>query len=248
MEKIVVLDYGHGLPDPGACGCGLEEYKVAAELGSAVKMHLERHNVKVVLTRTGPHSLSSARDLKQNKREDLNKRVAITNTAEADLFVSFHLNSGGGTGYETLCYSIDERVRAVHDAVAEFLKDNNVKDRGIKVRTDLAVLKCKPKAVLLECLFIDNPKDMELMKNPTCFNGLAEVIAKGILTAIGIKYVPLKKSEKKEEPRMKQADAEKIIAYLQAAWKASKCPDEQKEIGRLADEVRVAAGMKKANG
>jgi N-acetylmuramoyl-L-alanine amidase len=129
MDKIVVLDYGHGLPDPGACGCGLEEYKVAAEIGSAVKMHLERHNVKVVLTRTGPHSLSSARDLKQNKREDLNKRVAVTN------------------------------------AVAEFLKSNNVKDRGIKVRTDLAVLKCKPKAVLLECIFIDNLKDMELMKS-----------------------------------------------------------------------------------
>ncbi|MED0680617.1 N-acetylmuramoyl-L-alanine amidase [Aneurinibacillus thermoaerophilus] len=244
---MVVLDYGHGLPDPGACGCGLEEYKVAAELGSAVKMHLERHNVKVVLTRMGPHSLSLARDLKQNKREDLNKRVSIANAADADLFVSFHLNSGGGSGYETLCYSIDERVRAVHDAVAEFLKDNNVKDRGMKVRTDLAVLKCKPKAVLLECLFIDNPKDMELMKNPTCFNGFAEAIAKDILTAIGIKYVPLKKSEKKGEAKMKQADAEKIIAYLQAAWKAATCPDEKKEIGRLADEVRVAAGMKKVN-
>jgi N-acetylmuramoyl-L-alanine amidase len=87
--------------------------------------------------------------------------------------------------------SIDEKVRDVHDAVVEFLKFNNVKDRGIKVRTDLAVLKCKPKAVLLECLFIDNPKDMELMKNPTCFNGLTEAIAKGILTVIGINYVSL---------------------------------------------------------
>jgi hypothetical protein len=46
---------------------------------------------------------------------------------------------------------------------------------------------------------------------------------------------------------MKQADAEKVIAYLQAAWKAARCPDEQKEVGRLADEVRAAAGMKKVN-
>ncbi|WP_231956088.1 hypothetical protein [Aneurinibacillus soli] len=41
---------------------------------------------------------------------------------------------------------------------------------------------------------------------------------------------------------MKKIDAGKVIAYLQAAWKEAK-PDEQKEIGKLADTVREAAGI-----
>lgn len=47
---------------------------------------------------------------------------------------------------------------------------------------------------------------------------------------------------------MKTEDANKIIRILQDRWNASTCQDEKKEVGRLADEVRVAAGMKKVNG
>jgi N-acetylmuramoyl-L-alanine amidase len=111
----------------------------------------------------------------------------------------------------------------------------------------LAVLKVKAKAALLECLFITNAREAALMKDTAFLTGFAEAIAQGVLVAIGVAYVPVKKEEKKEEPRMKQADAEKIIVYLQSAWKAATCPDEKKEIGRLADEVRAAAGMKKMN-
>jgi N-acetylmuramoyl-L-alanine amidase len=82
---------------------------------------------------------------------------------------------------------------------------------------------------------------------------LAEAIGKGVLAAIGIAYVSVKKPaapqpiQPKEEQLMKTEDANKIIRILQDRWNASTCQDEKKEIGRLADEVRVAAGMKKVN-
>ncbi|WP_336297941.1 hypothetical protein [Aneurinibacillus uraniidurans] len=88
------------------------------------------------------------------------------------------------------------------------------------------------------------------MKDQAFLSGLAEAIGRGVLAAIDVAYVPVKQPEQviqKEEPKMKQADAEKVIVYLQTVWKAAKSTDEQKEIGRLADEVRVAAGMKKIN-
>lgn len=52
---------------------------------------------------------------------------------------------------------------------------------------------------------------------------------------------------KEEKKLMKTEDANKIIRVLQDRWNASTCQDEKKEMGRLADEVRVAAGMKKVN-
>jgi N-acetylmuramoyl-L-alanine amidase len=175
--------------------------------------------------------------------------VAISNQSNANFYLELHMNAGGGTGYETLCYSENEQIRALHASVMDFMHPFGIRDRGIKIRTDVRVLQVKAKAALLECLFVDHPSDAAYMKDLVFLSGLAEAIGRGVLTtAIGVAYVPLKKAEKqKEEPKMKQADAEKIIAYLQAVWKAATCPDEKKEIGRLADEVRVVAGMKKVN-
>jgi N-acetylmuramoyl-L-alanine amidase len=196
---------------------------------------------------TGELSLSAATDLKQNKLEDLERRVAISNQSNANFHLELHMNAGGGTGYETLCYSENAQIRALHASVMDFMHPFGIRDRGIKVWKDVRVLQVKAKAALLECLFVDHPSDAAYMKDQAFLSGLAEAIGRGVLTAIGVAYVPVKKEEKKEEPRMKQTDAEKVITYLQAAWKAAKCPDEQKEIGRLADEVRAAAGMEKVN-
>jgi N-acetylmuramoyl-L-alanine amidase len=255
MNKIVCIDPGHGLPDPGACGNGLQEYERAFTLAQLVRNVLTRHKVTVFFTRNGEHSLSNATNLKQNKNEDLAARQRISNSKDTDFFLSLHMNCSDdpeSNGYETLCYSQNGQIEVLHNTVATFLKQKGLRDRGIKIRHDLAVLKVKAKAALLECLFISNPKEAALMKDAAFLLEFAEVIAKGVLAAIGVAYVPLSKPEaptqKEEKTLMKQADAEKVIAYLQAAWKASKCPDEQKEIGRLADEVRAAAGMRKVNG
>jgi N-acetylmuramoyl-L-alanine amidase len=250
MSKIVVIGAGHGLPDPGACGI-VQEYKVVLQLAQLVEAVLKRHGVKTVMLRTGERSLSNATDLKQNKREDLERRVAISNQSCADFHVELHMNAGGGTGYETLCYSENEQIRTLHNSVMQYLRSYGIRDRGIKIRKDVRVLQAKAKAALLECLFVDHPSDAAYMKDLAFLSGLAEAIGQGVLVAIGVAYVPAKKPTptiQKEEPRMKQADAEKVIVYLQAAWKAATCEDEKKEIGRLADEVRAAAGLKKVNG
>ncbi len=253
MSKIVVIDPGHGLPDPGAVGNGLQEHERVLVLAQLVGKVLTRHGVTVFFTRNGERSLSSAKELKQNKNEDLAARRRFSDSRATDFFLSLHMNAGdpSANGYETLCYSENGQIRALHTAVMNYLRAHGIKDRGIKVRQDLAVLKVKAKAALLECLFITNAREAALMKDAAFLNGLAEAIGQGVLAAIGVAYVPVKKPTptiQKEEPRMKQADAEKIIIYLQAAWKAATCEDEKKEIGRLADEVRAAAGMKKVNG
>ncbi|WP_036644865.1 DUF1906 domain-containing protein [Paenibacillus sp. oral taxon 786] len=45
------------------------------------------------------------------------------------------------------------------------------------------------------------------------------------------------------KPKMKPEDAEKIIAFLGAAWKATESKEARDEFHRLANEVRKAAGI-----
>ncbi|GEN35824.1 hypothetical protein ADA01nite_32840 [Aneurinibacillus danicus] len=100
MNKIVALGAGHGLPDPGACGF-VKEYEIVMQIVRKVQPVLERHHVIVVLTRTAATSLSNAKDLSQNKREDLENRVMKVNESGAEFMVEFHMNAGGGTLYPT---------------------------------------------------------------------------------------------------------------------------------------------------
>lgn len=256
MSKVVVIDPGHGLPDPGACGNGLQEHERAFRLAQLVQNVLTRHGVTVFLTRNSERSLSNATNLKTNKNEDLAARQRFSNSKTADFFLSLHMNASNdptANGYETLCYSQNGQIEVLHTAVKAFLQQHGLKDRGIKIRTNLAVLKVRAKAALLECFFITNPKEAALMSDAAFLLDLAEAIGKGVLAAIGIAYVPVKKPaapqpiQSKEEQLMKTEDANKIIRILQDRWNMATCQDEKKEIGRLADEVRVVAGMKKVN-
>jgi N-acetylmuramoyl-L-alanine amidase len=188
MSKIVVVDPGHGLPDPGACGNNLQEYERVFALAQLVKNVLVRHGVQVFFTRTGEKSLSNAANLKQNKNQDIARRVQISRERNADFLLSLHMNSSGNPqshGYETLCYSVNEQITALHNAVKTFVESKNIRDRGVKVRTDLGVLKGpRCKAALLECFFISNPKEAALMKDQVFLAGLAEAIGQGVLAAI----------------------------------------------------------------
>lgn len=81
--RTIVLDAGHGGPDPGAIGQGgVVEKRVVLAVVKAVRQRLEaRAGYKVVLTRE--------RDMFLRLRE----RVRRGREAEADLFVSIHADS-----------------------------------------------------------------------------------------------------------------------------------------------------------
>ncbi|SDJ76454.1 glucosaminidase domain-containing protein, partial [Aneurinibacillus migulanus] len=142
VSKLVLIDPGHGMPDPGACGNGLQEHERAFALAQLVGKVLTRHGVTVLFTRNGERSLSSATNLKTNKNEDLAARQRFSNSKATDFFLSLHMNSSDDStsnGYETLCYSQNRQIEALHAAIKAFLQRHGLKDRGIKIRTNLAV-------------------------------------------------------------------------------------------------------------
>ncbi|OCA85213.1 N-acetylmuramoyl-L-alanine amidase [Pseudobacillus wudalianchiensis] len=208
MEKILVLDFGHGLPDPGAVKY-VKEYEWTMKIGKEVAKRLPI-DIKVIYTRTTDKALDP------NKSADLNARCSIANQSKADLFVSIHLNAGGGTGYETLVYSPNKAGNIIHAEIAEVLVKYGVKDRGIKIRPDIRVLKgTKAPALLLECLFVDSAADVEKLKDIGFFNDFCQAIANGIAKFLGVtssKHIQIANKPKEEIEVAKQYEKDAPIS------------------------------------
>lgn len=189
MVKIV-LDAGHGGQDSGAVGVGgLMEKNVCLDLAHRVNEKLGQfEGVSVTLTR--------AKDVYPSLQE----RAEIANNAGADLFLSLHNNSGpeSAGGFESYasanCSSTTRKYQEIlHKAVYAYLAKFGIKDRGMKNDTQGAhsriyVLRAtKMPAILLENLFITNPKENQLLRDPKFLDGLAEAIAGGIAAIFGLK-------------------------------------------------------------
>ncbi|GIW26355.1 N-acetylmuramoyl-L-alanine amidase [Meiothermus sp.] len=80
----VVVDAGHGGPDPGAMGPVAEKW-VNLEVALRVRRWLQEAGVEVTLTREGDAAFSP------DKRTDLTQRVALAQSKH--LFVSIHANA-----------------------------------------------------------------------------------------------------------------------------------------------------------
>ncbi|WP_049662428.1 N-acetylmuramoyl-L-alanine amidase [Bacillus sp. FJAT-27231] len=179
MEKILVLDFGHGLPDLGAVKY-VKEYEWTMKIGKEIAKRLPT-DIKVIYTRTTDKAIDP------HKSKDLNARFDISDRENAGLFVSIHLNAGGGTGYKTLVYLPNKAGNIIHAEIAEVLVKHGVKDRGIKIRPDVRVLKgTKAPTILLECLFVDSAADVKKLKDIGFFNNFCQAIADGIAKFLGV--------------------------------------------------------------
>lgn len=155
----VYLDAGHGGGDPGACDNGLQEKDITLAIAKVTEKYINDHykNVVVKMSRTG------------DSYPTLSDRTNEANTWGADLFVSIHVNAGGGDGYETFINtstpnSTEKFAEVMH---RELMRDvyAGFPDRGIK-RGDLHVLReSNMDAILTENLFIDTGNNAAFLES-----------------------------------------------------------------------------------
>lgn len=106
---------------------------------------------------------------------NLKEAVDLSNNEKADLFISIHLNAGGGEGVECYTWKSQKKTQAVK--ICENINKLGFKNRGVKNGSHLYVIKnTKASAILVECCFVDNEKDKKKYN--------AEKIAKAIYNAI----------------------------------------------------------------
>lgn len=110
---------------------------------------------------------------------NLKEAVDLANNEQADLFISIHLNAGGGTGCEAYTWKGQQVAQAVK--ACSYLKKLGFKNRGIKDGSNLYVIRhTKCTTILIELCFVDNKADAELFKQ-VGYNNIAKALYSAIV-------------------------------------------------------------------
>ena len=172
----VIIDPGHGGPDPGAIGIGgIRETDVVLEVSKIVKKLLSEKGVYVLLTRNNEVDM------------DLARRVSLANTINADVFVSIHANASRGkrrdiNGLETF-YFKGWRGRFLAKRIQKHMLhvSPGSPDRGVKQGRYYVIKKTRMPAVLVEIGFLTGRTDARRLEKSIHRKRMAYAIAKGIL-------------------------------------------------------------------
>ena len=181
MSKKVFISAGHGGSDSGAVGNGFKEKDLNLSIAMACGDYLKSKGVEVQMSRV------------KDENDDLNQEARESNAFGPDLTVSIHNNAGGGDGVEAW-YSI---VGGLGKTCAENILAEVVKigqnSRGAKTRKGSNgrdyygfIRQTKAPAVIVECAFIDNATDIQIINTESKRVVMGEAIAKGILKTLGI--------------------------------------------------------------
>ncbi len=171
----VILDAGHGDPEPGATYLGRQEKTDNLNLTLAVGNILARHGIDVVYTRVT--------DVYNTPYE----KAQIANRSGADYFVSIHRNAmpvpGSASGAETLVYEDSGAAALMARNINSAMENAGYANLGVIERPGLVVLRrTQMPAVLVEAGFIDNDADNQFFDRN--FDAIAQAIADGILKTI----------------------------------------------------------------
>lgn len=161
------IDMGHTLSgsDYGAVGI-LKESECTREIGK---------ELKPMLIALGHTVIDCTVDSATSVNDSLTKRVNMANNTDLDLFISIHLNSGGGFGVETYIIATGGKAQQYATKIQNKLVEIGYEDRGIKLANFYVIKNTTAPAVLVECGFVDSQSDCDRY-NP--YN-IAKAIAEG---------------------------------------------------------------------
>lgn len=183
MAKKVYIAVGHGGEDPGAVANGLKEKDLNLVTAIACKDELLRHGVEVNIDRTTDIELT------------MTQTVNACNTYAPDLAVDIHHNAGGGDGAEVF-YSINGGTgKTLATNILDAIVAIGQNSRGAKTRKGSDgsdyygfIRRTTPPAVIVECAFLDNKTDVQIVDTQAEQKAMGVAIAKGILKTLGIAY------------------------------------------------------------
>lgn len=188
VEKVIVIDAGHGGIDAGVHGVatGAKESDVNLAIAKKLKGYFAGAGFKAVMTRTdngGLYGLSTS----GFKMRDMKKRKQIIEDCHADMVISVHQNScpvpsrRGGTVFFD---KTSECGKALADLIQNAL--NNMEEcvkKSSALAGDYYMLKCtKSPSVIVECGFMTNAEDDRLLSTEDYQDKIAYAIFKGAVS------------------------------------------------------------------
>ena len=177
----VVIDPGHGGPDPGAVGInGLRETDVVLDICLQMARLLQARGVQVLMTRTSEVDV------------DLPPRVSLANSSGADLFVSVHANAlsmarpdvngietfyfeGAGASARRLAAALQQQMLAISPGSP---------DRGVRTGRFFVIRRTVMPSALVEMGFLTGAIDSRRLADASFRRRMALALSAGVLNAL----------------------------------------------------------------
>lgn len=180
----ICVDPGHGGTDPGAMGpTGYKESDANLDIGIRLRDLLVADGATVYMTRATDATVSLA------------DRVALANNNNCNIFCSNHNNAYDGTAQGTETYyhsslpsdpSASNSGRLATYVQNELIAHLGRTNRGVKQADFYVLRETAMPAELTEVMFIDNPTEEALLKDPNVRQDAAMSIYHGICSYFGI--------------------------------------------------------------
>lgn len=185
-SQVIAVDPGHGGTDPGMIGVdGLEEKGINLEISMKLSELLKEKGYRVVMTRKEDKGLSDP-SASNKKAQDMQRRIAFLEDANPVLTVSIHQNSFSDQnvrGPQVFYYENSVEGKNLAEKIQKSMNKSLApkRPRMIKANTSYYLLKrSKGTLVIVECGFLTNSEEAELLKTETYQQKAAEAIAEGI--------------------------------------------------------------------
>jgi N-acetylmuramoyl-L-alanine amidase len=182
----IVIDAGHGGIDPGKVGIN-DALEKDINLALALKLRdkFSQDSIRIILTRdsdTGLYSEGST----NKKAEDMQTRCKIISDASPIFTVSLHQNSYPSPevcGAQVFYFGQSQDGKKLADMIQDSLISNVDPDnhRVAKANESYYLLKKTPTpTVIVECGFLSNPTEADLLLTDDYQNQLVDAIYNGI--------------------------------------------------------------------
>ncbi len=185
MQQVIYIDPGHGGYDGGAYVDDIVEADLNLAISLKLKDILEANGYKVLLTRESDIDLST--DEKNKKRSDIHNRVDLINNSEALLYISIHQNtytnsiySGAQCFYNKYCGLSSLLATNIQTSIINNL--NNTTRVAKNIEGIYLVDNVNIPGVLVECGFMSNKQELELLQDEVYQYNFANCIYFGILS------------------------------------------------------------------
>ena len=150
---------------------------------------LEQSGATVILTRSDKNAIYDidSKTLKQKKVSDIRNRVKIGNESSADIFVSIHLNKipqqqywGWQTFYKPDNVEGQKLASSIQNSLNESIQKEN-KRVPMKIDNIYIIKHVEIPTTIVECGFLSNPEEAELLQQDEYQNKIAWGIYNGIM-------------------------------------------------------------------
>lgn len=193
----IIIDAGHGGEDGGASSAsGIVEKDINLQIAKKTEALLKSFGFSTIMIRDGDYMIydSSCKTIREKKVSDIHKRMSIIEANPNSIFLSIHQNhydeskySGAQVFYSPANEQSEIIAQNLQNSIVSKLQQDNT--RHIKPSgTEIYLLHhAKTPAIMVECGFLSNSGEAQLLNDDEYQLKMAMAITDGIVTYLNSK-------------------------------------------------------------